>query len=47
MKKFTCLLLSVLVAAGMTALPAAAAEPIVVNEEITVSGDYDWTRFQG
>ena len=46
MKKFTCLLLSVLVAAGMTALPAAAAEPIVVNEEITVSGDYDWTRFQ-
>lgn len=27
------------------AMPAFAAEEIVVNEDISVSGDYDWTRF--
>ena len=27
------------------AVPAYAAEPIEVNEDISVSGDYDWTRF--
>ncbi len=27
------------------AMPAFAAEEIAVNEDISVSGDYDWTRF--
>lgn len=27
------------------AMPVFAAEEIVVNEDISVSGDYDWTRF--
>lgn len=29
------------------ALPAAAADDIVLNEDLSVSGDYDWTRFAG
>lgn len=29
----------------LCATPAFAAEEIVVNEDISVSGDYDWTRF--
>ncbi len=33
---------------GAAWLPGAlAADPIQVNEEISVSGDYDWTRFAG
>ena len=32
-------------AALLCATPAFAAEEIVVNEDISVSGDYDWTRF--
>ena len=39
--------LSALVLAGACAVSAAAAEPIRVTEEISVSGDYDWTRFAG
>ena len=26
-------------------MPAFAADEIVVNEDLSVSGDYDWTRF--
>ncbi len=29
------------------ALPAAAADDIILNEDLSVSGDYDWTRFAG
>ena len=29
------------------ALPAAAADGIILNEDLSVSGDYDWTRFAG
>ena len=29
------------------ALPVAAADDIVLNEDLSVSGDYDWTRFAG
>lgn len=40
-------LLAVFAAAllALTAALPAAAEDITVNEDITVSGDYDWTRF--
>ena len=36
--------LTVLTVAAL-AVPAFAVEPIEVNEDISVSGDYDWTRF--
>ena len=29
----------------MSAAPVLAADDIEVNEDISVSGDYDWTRF--
>jgi len=46
MKKLFCTLLAALLCAGAMALPAAAAdeEMIVVNDDISVSADYDWTR---
>ena len=48
MKKAFCLLLSFVLAAGMVAMPAAAEEEkIRVNDDISVSADYDWTRFKG
>ncbi len=48
MKKAFCLLLSFVLAAGMVAMPAAAdEEKIRVNDDISVSADYDWTRFKG
>ncbi len=47
MKRLTCLLLSLLLAVGAAALPVAAEEDtIVVNEDISVSANYDWTRFK-
>lgn len=47
MKKLFCTLLAALLCAGAMAMPAAAAEEemIVVNDDIQVSADYDWTRF--
>ena len=39
--------LSALAALAFCALPAPAAEPIAVVDGITVSADYDWTRFAG
>ena len=39
--------LSALAALTFCALPAPAAEPIAVVDGITVSADYDWTRFAG
>ncbi|MBU3806391.1 MAG: spermidine/putrescine ABC transporter substrate-binding protein [Candidatus Fournierella pullistercoris] len=47
MKRLTCLLLSLLLAVGAAALPVAAEEDtIVINEDISVSANYDWTRFK-
>lgn len=42
--RLTALALTVLTVAAL-AVPAFAVEPIEVNEDISVSGDYDWTRF--
>lgn len=42
---FACL--SALVMAAAFTGTALAAEPIQVNDDISVSGDYDWTRFAG
>lgn len=46
MKRFAAILLTVLLALCCAA-PAFAAQTIEVNEEISVSADYDWTRFKG
>ncbi len=40
-------LLAALAAGAWLALPAAAAGQIQVTEDISVSADYDWTRFAG
>ena len=48
MKKAISLLLTLVLAAGSLALPTFAAEDkIQVTEDISVSADYDWTRFKG
>lgn len=48
MKKVISLLLTLVLAAGSLALPTFAAEDkIQVTEYISVSADYDWTRFKG
>lgn len=48
MKKAISLLLTLVLAAGSLALPTFAAEDkIQVTEDISVSVDYDWTRFKG
>ena len=48
MKKAISLLLTLVLAAGSFALPTfAAKDKIQVTEDISVSGDYDWTRFKG
>lgn len=48
MKKAISLLLTLVLAAGSLALPTFAAEDkIQVTEDISVSADYDWTRFEG
>ena len=39
--------LSALILAAACVGTALAAEPIQVTEDISVSGDYDWTRFAG
>ena len=46
MKRFVTFL-SALAVAVVCALPSLAAGPIQVTEDISVSGDYDWTRFAG
>ena len=46
MKRFAVLLLTLALAVCCT-LPAFAADTIEVNEDVSVSGDYDWTRFEG
>lgn len=48
MKKVISLLLTLVLAAGSLALPTFSAEDkIQVTEDISVSADYDWTRFKG
>ena len=48
MKKAFCLLFSLIMAAGIIAMPVAAdQDTIQVNDDISVSADYDWTRFKG
>ena len=46
MKHFAVLLLT-LAMAFCCAAPAFAAGTIEVTEDVSVSDDYDWTRFQG
>ena len=46
MKRFAVLLLT-LAMAFCCAVPAFAAGTIEVTEDVSVSDDYDWTRFQG
>ena len=43
--KRVCALGTAFLLLPVCAMPAFAAEEIVVNEDISVSGDYDWTRF--
>ena len=48
MKKAFCLLFSLIMAAGIIVMPVAAdQDTIQVNDDISVSADYDWTRFKG
>lgn len=48
MKKAISLLLTLVLTAGSFVLPTFAAEDkIQVTEDISVSADYDWTRFKG
>lgn len=44
LKRF-CALGAALMLLPAVATPAFATEEIVINEDISVSGDYDWTRF--
>ncbi len=46
MKRLLAFVSALVLAAACTGT-ALAAEPIQVNEDISVSGDYDWTRFAG
>ena len=45
LKKFSAAALAVLTVTMMSAAPVLAADDIEVNEDISVSGDYDWKRF--
>jgi spermidine/putrescine transport system substrate-binding protein len=45
LKKFAAAVSAALMLAVFTAAPALAADEIEVNDDISVSGDYDWTRF--
>lgn len=47
MKKFISMLLALTLCAGLLTLPVSAGDIIVVNEDITVSAEYDWDRFKG
>jgi spermidine/putrescine transport system substrate-binding protein len=46
MKRFSVLLLA-LAMTVCCAMPAFAAGTIEVTEDVSVSDDYDWTRFKG
>ena len=46
MKRLFAVVLSLVLAAACTG-SALAADPIQVTDDISVSGDYDWTRFAG
>ena len=45
LKRFAAAASATLILAVFGAAPALAADEIEVNEDISVSGDYDWTRF--
>ena len=45
LKRFAAAASAALMLAVFGAAPALAADVIEVNEDISVSGDYDWTRF--
>ncbi len=45
LKKFAAAVSAALMLAVFTAAPALAADEIEVNEDISVSGDYDWDPF--
>ena len=45
LKKFSAAVLAALTVTMMSAAPVLAADDIEVNEDISVSGDYDWKRF--
>ena len=45
LKKFSAAALAALTVTMMSAAPVLAADNIKVNEDISVSGDYDWKRF--
>ena len=45
LKKFSAAALAALTVTMMSAVPVLAADDIEVNEDISVSGDYDWKRF--
>ena len=47
LKKLSAAALAALTVTMMSAVPVLAADDIEVNEDISVSGDYDWTRFAG
>lgn len=47
LKKIAAALAASVLVAAAAAAPALAAEPIQINEDIAVSGDYDWQRFAG
>lgn len=44
-KQLSAAALAALTVTMLSAAPVYAAEDIQINEDITVSGDYDWTRF--
>lgn len=45
MKKLLCGILCLILCMGVFAMPAAAADDMIeVNDDISVSADYDWTR---
>lgn len=46
MKKLLCLLLCLVLCAGVLVMPAAA-EMIQINDDISVDAGYDWERFKG
>ena len=45
LKKFSAAALAALTVTMMSVAPVLAADDIEVNEDISVSGDYDWKRF--
>lgn len=45
LKTFSAAALAALTVTMMSAAPVLAADNIEVNEDISVSGDYDWKRY--